>query len=98
MKQKQWKIIYTKYDGVTKRTINFLSKEAGNMIIREPNVYSIYVLPCEKEGCEVSKNAFFVGCYNDSPMIQKFVSSDEFPADGFFVSKILFCLIRPAFA
>ena len=88
MKQKEWKIIYTKYEGVTKRTISFLSKEAGRMIIREPNVYSIHVLPCEREGCEVSKNAFFVGCYNDSPTIQKFVSHNEVPADGFLVKVV----------
>ena len=50
MKQNDWKIIYTHYSGITKKAINFLSKEAGRLLIREEMVYSIYVLPCEKEG------------------------------------------------
>ena len=85
MKQTEWKIIYTSYEGVAKRAINLLSKEAGKYIIRENGVYRIYVLPCEKEGCAISKNAFLVGCYNESKMIQKYVDSGEVPEDGFLV-------------
>ena len=88
MKQLDWKIIYTKYDGVIKRAVHFLSKEAGALIIREPNVYRIHVLPCEKEGCKVSKNAFFVGCYNDSKAIQQYVKKEEVPEKGFLVKII----------
>ena len=88
MKQTDWKIIYTKYEGITKKAIQLLSKEAGGLIIREPNVYSIYVLPCEKEGAPISKNAFFVGCYNDSPLIQKYVKEDELLENGFLVKVI----------
>ena len=51
MKQRDWKIIYSgNYTGITKRTINLLSKEVGRFLIREEMVYSIYILPCEKEG------------------------------------------------
>ena len=85
MKQKDWKIIYTKYEGILKRAVNLLSRDAGALLIREPHVYRIYVLPCEKEGCAISKNAFFVGCYDDSKEIQKYVAKEEVPADGFFV-------------
>ena len=88
MKQKNWKIIYTKYEGISKRAVNFLSREAGALLIREPEVYRIYVLPCEKEGCEVSKNAFFIGCYDESTEIKKYVSSEEVPKDGFLVKVI----------
>lgn len=88
MKQTDWKIIYTNYSGPEKRAVNFLSKEAGKHLIREPNVYRIYVLPCEKNGCEVSKNAFFVGCYQDSPSIQELISANEVPADGFLVKVV----------
>ncbi len=88
MKQTDWKIIYTKYEGIAKRTINLLSKEVGRFIIRESNVYSIYVLPCEREGCEVSKNAFFVGLYNESANIQKYVAKSEVPENGFLVKVI----------
>ena len=85
MKQTDWKIIYNNYSGREKKAINLLSKEAGRFLIREEMVYSIYVLPCEKEGCEVSKNAFFIGLYNESETIRKFVAEEEVPEDGFFV-------------
>lgn len=88
MKQTDWKIIYSSYEGVAKRAVQLLSREAGGLIIREPEVYSIYVLPCEREGCEVSKNAFFVGTYADSPVIRSYVGADEIPKDGFLVRVI----------
>ena len=53
MKQTDWKIIYTKYEGITKKAIHLLSKEAGKFLIRIPNVYQLFVLPCEKEGATV---------------------------------------------
>ena len=77
MKQTEWKIIYTRYEGVLKQAIKLLSKEAGRYIIRNDGVYTIYVLPCEKEGATVSKNAFLIGCYSDSTMIRDYVSEDE---------------------
>ena len=88
MKQTEWKIIYTNYAGPEKRAVNFLYKEAGKMIIREPNVYRIHVLPCEKEGGTITKNAFFMGCYGESPAIQKLVAEAEVPAEGYLVKVI----------
>lgn len=85
MKQTEWKIIYTRYEGVAKSAINLLSKEAGGLIIREEGEYSLHVLPCEKEGAELSKNAFFVSRYEESTVIQGFVSKDEIPKDGYIV-------------
>jgi len=55
------------------------------MLIREPNVYRVYVLPCEKEETAVSKNAFFVGCYDKMPAMQKLVAPEEVPAGGYLV-------------
>ncbi len=88
MKQTEWKIIYTKYEGIVKKAVHLLSKEAGAYLIREPGVYRIHVLPCEKEGCAVSKNAFFVGLYDESPTIRKYVAADEIPTDGFLVKVV----------
>lgn len=88
MKQNDWKIIYNKYSGASKRAIDLLSKEAGKLLIREEMVYSIYILPCEKEGCEVSKCAFFVSLYDESPMIRKYVNPDEVPEGGYTVKVI----------
>ena len=88
MKQTDWKIIYNNYDGPVKRAINFLSKEAGRWLIREPKVYRIYVLPCEKEGSAPGKNTIFVGLYEDSAAIQQWVAAEEIPADGYLVKII----------
>ncbi len=88
MKQTEWKIIYSNYSGVSARAINLLSKEAGRHLIREEMVYRIYVLPCEKEGAEVSKNAFFIGLYEESAAIRRFVSEQEVPNDGFAVKVV----------
>jgi len=85
MKQTDWKIVYTDYVGPEKSAVNFLYKEAGKLLIREPNMYRIYVLPCEKEGCTVSKNAFLVSCYPKSAAIQKLVAPEEVPTEGFLV-------------
>lgn len=89
MKQTEWKIIYSSpYEGVVKRAVHLLSKEAGKLLIREEGVYRIYVLPCEKEGCDVSKNAFFIGRYEDSPTIQKYVSAEEIKPGGHLVKVV----------
>lgn len=58
MKQTDWKIIYSSYSGAAKRAVHLLSGEAGKYLIRENGVYRIYVLPCEKEGAELSKTPF----------------------------------------
>ncbi len=89
MKQEDWKIIYSgKYEGITKRAINLLSKEAGRLLIREEMVYSIYVLPCEKEGCKVPKCAFFIGLYDESETIRKYITPDELPEGGFAIKVV----------
>lgn len=89
MKQNDWKIIYSgNYEGITKRAINLLSKEAGRLLIREEMVYSIYVLPCEREGCEVSKCAFFIGLYDESDTIRRYIAPDELPEGGFAIKVV----------
>lgn len=85
MKQTDWKILYTSYTGVAKRAVELLSREAGGLLLREPEVYSLYTLPCEREGSEVSKNAFFIGCYADSPTIRAYAAAEEIPEGGFLV-------------
>ena len=55
MKQTDWKIIYNNYQGLEKKAVDFLSKEAGKYLIRENDLYRLYVLPCEKEGVKRRK-------------------------------------------
>ena len=85
MKQTEWKIIYSKYEGISKRAVNLLNKELSSSLIRESGVYKIYVLPCEREGAEISKNAVFVGTYGDSEVIRSYVDISEVPEGGHLV-------------
>ena len=88
MKQTDWKIVYKQYTGMQKKAIELLSKEAGKYLIRDEGVYTIYVLPCEKDGCKIDKNAIVVGLYNECETVQKYVQADEVPADSFLVKVI----------
>lgn len=88
MKQNEWKIIYSSYTGIAKGAIRLLSKEVSKYIVREEGVYRLYVLPCEKEGCEISKNAFLIGLYQESPLIRSFVEEKEIAEGGFLVKVI----------
>ena len=87
MKQNDWEIIYSNYEGMEKRTVDLLSKDVGKYIIRKEGVYTLYVLPCEKErtDMEIEKNAIVVGLYSESALIQKYVRADEIKTGGFLV-------------
>lgn len=88
MKQNEWKIIYSSYTGIAKGAIRLLSKEVSKYIIREEGLYRLHVLPCEKEGCEISKNAFLLGLYQESSLIRSFVEESEIKKGGFLVKVI----------
>ena len=90
MKQNDWEIIYSNYEGMEKRTVDLLSKDVGKYIIRKEGVYTLYVLPCEKErtDMEIEKNAIVVGLYSESALIQKYVRADEIKTGGFLVKVI----------
>ena len=85
MKQTEWKIIYSSEGRIASRALELLYKEAGQSLIREQGVYRLYVLPCEKEGAEFSKNTILLGLYQDSREIPKYVAAEELPENGFAV-------------
>ena len=89
MKQTDWKIVYSNYQGMQKKAIDFLSKEVGKYIIREEGAYTLYVLPCEKEGTEIEKNAIIVGLYEESDLVKKYVKADEIQAEGFLLKAMI---------
>jgi hypothetical protein len=88
MKQNEWKIIYSSYTGLARGAIRLLSKEVSKYIVREEGVYRLYVLPCEKEGCQISKNAFVLGLYQESELIRSLVEETEIAEGGFLVKVI----------
>jgi len=85
MKQTDWKIIYSKYEGLQKKAVDFLSKEAGRYLIREDGVYKILVLPCEKDDAKIEQNVIAIGLYQDSNLVQKYVRENEIKENGFLV-------------
>lgn len=88
MRLAEWKIVYSKYEGMQKKAIELLSKETGKHVIREEGVYTLYVLPCEQEGAEIEKNAIVIGLYAESKTIQAYVREEEIKEDGFLVKVV----------
>ena len=87
-KQTSWKIIYKEYTGYQKNAVDFLSREVGKYLIREEGVYTLWVLPCEKEGAKIDKNAIVVACYQDSPTIRQFVTEEELSGKDYFAKVV----------
>ncbi len=88
MKQRDWKIVYTAYEGIVQKAVNLISREVGAHLIREEGVYRLHILPCEREGAEYPNNAFFIGRYEDSPTMQHYIEPAEVPQNGFLVKII----------
>ncbi len=85
-----WKIIYSQYEGVERRAIELISREAGERIIREPEVYRLHVLPCERESenTVIEHSAIVIGTYGESSLVRRFISESELP-DGAYAVKVL---------
>lgn len=83
MKNRNWKIIYSNYEGVEKRAVEFLYRELAGRILRDPGIYSVHVLACEKVGCKLDKNAVVVGTYDANPLLRRFFRPGEIPAGGY---------------
>ncbi|MBO5898785.1 MAG: hypothetical protein J6R04_07225 [Clostridia bacterium] len=88
MKQLAWKIVYHKYEGLEKKAVDFLSKEAGKYLIRENDLYRLYVLPCEEEGAQIEQNAFVIGTWQESATIRAYVKEQEIKENGYLVKVV----------
>ena len=89
-KQTAWKIVYTDFSGMERKAVELLNSEAGKNIIREQGVYTLYILPIEKEtpDTKIENNAFIVGTWASSPLIQRFVSKKDIPNKGYLLKII----------
>lgn len=89
-KETTWKIIFTKYEGLLIKAIELINSEIGKLLIREEGKYTLHVLPLEQERKETSiaKNAFLIGCIQDSEQIRRYVSEEEIPSGGY-VMKVI---------
>lgn len=88
MKWEDWKIVYNNYSGLEKKAVELLSKDVGKYLIRNEGVYTLYVLPCEKEGNSIEKNAIIIGLYEQSETVRKFVKKEEIKENGFLVKVV----------
>lgn len=90
MKQTSWQLIYPKYEGVTKRALEFLNTELSKYLIRESGDYIIHVLPCilERAGIEIPENAVIVGAYGDSALVRRYVTEEEISECDYLVKAV----------
>jgi len=84
-KETSWKIVYSDFSGMERTAVEFLNKEAGKLLIRQEGIYTLHVLPLEKElpSTTVSQNAIVIGTWSESAIIRAAVSENEIPHNGF---------------
>lgn len=85
MSKRDLKIIYSNYAGVEKKAIELVNQEVGKIVCRDAKVYTIHVLPLEKDGCEINENVIVIGRFDDNKTVQKYVKEDEIPDNGYVV-------------
>ena len=86
MDKRNWKIIYSTYEGMEKKAVELVSKEMGAYILRDNGIYTIHVLPCENaKKAVIDKNVVIIGLYDENEAIVKYIQSDEIKEDGYVV-------------
>ncbi|MBO4411464.1 MAG: hypothetical protein IK088_05015 [Lachnospiraceae bacterium] len=89
MDKRNWKLIYSNYEGMEKKAVELVSEEMGAYILRDNGIYTIHVLPCEQEkNAVIDRNAVVIGLVSESAIIRKIIPEDEVPEDGFAVKVI----------
>ena len=84
--KRNWKIIYSSYEGMVKKAVDLVYSELGSYILRDSGQYALHVLACER-ACEatVDKNSVIIGVYKENPLVQKYIKEEEIPEDGYVV-------------
>ena len=85
MNKRLWKIIYTDFSGAERRAAELINRELGALVLREKGVYRIKVLPVEKIGAAVDRNAVVIGVYGENSLIGKYITEAEIPENGYVV-------------
>lgn len=80
-----WKILYTNYQGPEQRAVEFLVREMGSWVLREPGVYAIHTMPCEPAQtiAGATTNLVILGCLQQNAILRHFIQPSEVPADGY---------------
>lgn len=88
MNKRNLKVIYSNFAGPEKKALELINKEVGAIVCRDAKVYTIHVLPFEKDGCAIDKNIIAVGCITENQTIKKYISESEIPKNGYLVKII----------
>ena len=71
-----WKVVYGTTEGPEGRALELLSSEVGSLYVRDPGVYTLHVLPCERSGASTvpqMTNAFVIGTLKSNAELAKLV-------------------------
>ncbi|MBR6471697.1 MAG: hypothetical protein IKS83_07855, partial [Victivallales bacterium] len=76
-----WKILYTKYCGPEQRAVEFLYREMGTWLLREPGVYAIHTMACEPATtiAGADTNLLVLGCLQENAILRRFIQPSEVP-------------------
>lgn len=79
-----WKLLYSSCSGEEGRALEYLTGEIGKYILRDPGVYAVFTLPCEKVTSDSLPDcdAIVLGTLAENPLLQRFIRAEEIPAKG----------------
>ena len=84
--KRNWKIVYSNYEGLEKKAIDLVYSELGSYILRDAGQYALHVLACERvDKATLDKNAVIIGTYDANPFIREYIKEEEIPEDGYVV-------------
>ncbi len=89
-KETSWKVIYTDFSGMTRRAVELISSELGEAVTRSEGIYSLHVLPLEKERCDtkLAVNTVIIGEYGKSELIKGFVNEKEIKSHSYTIKVV----------
>ena len=89
-KNRDWKIVYGSSEGCEGRALEFLSSEIGTHVQRDPDTYTLHVVPCEKACAEsdTNRNAIVTGTLKSNALLAKYLSPTEVPSGGYVVKVV----------
>ena len=86
-----WKVVYGTTEGPEGRALELLSSEVGSLYVRDPGVYTLHVLPCERSGVSTvpqMTNAFVIGTLKSNVELAKLIKPGDVPKGGYLVRTV----------
>lgn len=92
MNKRNWGICYSGNKGPEKRALEFIYREVGKYILRDPEIYMHFVMPCvhvaELNGELPESNVIVLGTLKDNGLLQTFIKKEEVPEHGYIIKAI----------